>query len=62
MLYKLLCKGSGFTSLGPTPDRIISTHRSERAALAAFEKYKGPAVIKAFCKDASGLTIAYKLS
>ena len=62
MLYKSLCKGSGFTSLGPTPDRIISTHRSEGAALAAFEKYNGPAVVKAFCKDDSGLTIAYKLS
>ena len=56
-LYKVIRKGSAFNSYGPTPDQLISTHRSESAALKGFERCTGQAIVV----DPQGVTIASRM-
>jgi hypothetical protein len=60
MAYKIIRKGSAFTAYGPTPDSILSTHRTERAARAAFDRLPIAAGCAALI-DGKGETIVYRL-
>ena len=55
--YQVIVKGSSFASYGPTPDRVISSHCSESAALKAFDRYVGNAALI----DPWGITLASRI-
>ena len=60
MAYRIIRKGAGFNAYGPTPDSILSTHRTERAARAAFDRLPIAAGCAALI-DGKGQTIIYRL-
>jgi hypothetical protein len=60
MAYQIIRKGSAFTAYGPTPNRVLSTHRTERAARAAFDRLPIAAGCAALV-DGKGQTIVYRL-
>jgi hypothetical protein len=60
MAYQIIRKASGFNAYGPTPSAILSTHRTERAALAAFDRLPIAAGCAAVI-DGKGQTLVYRL-
>jgi hypothetical protein len=60
MAYQIICNGSAFNAYGPTPNDILSTHRTERAARAAFDRLPIAAGCAALI-DGKGQTIVYRL-
>jgi hypothetical protein len=60
MAYQIIRKGSAFTAYGPTTNDILSTHRTERAARAAFDRLPIAAGCAALI-DGKGQTIVYRL-
>jgi hypothetical protein len=40
-VYEVIRKGTTFTSLGPSPDKLLSRHKSYDAAKKAFDKAMG---------------------
>ena len=60
MAYKIIRNGSGFNAYGPTPDVTLSTHKTERAARAAFDRLPIAAGCAALI-DGKGETIVYRL-
>jgi hypothetical protein len=60
MAYQIIRKGSAFSAYGPTTDDVLSNHRTERAARAAFDRLP-IAVGCAALIDDKGQTIIYRL-
>lgn len=60
MVYRIIRKGSGFNAYGPTPNDILSTHRTVRAARAAFDRLPIAAGCAALI-DGNGQTLVYRL-
>ena len=46
-VYRIVRKGAGFNQYGPTPDRVLSQHRTTEAAQRAFDRIVGHAVLLA---------------
>jgi len=43
--YRIVRKSGSFNQYGPAPDVVLSTHRTESAALKAFDRVLGRAVL-----------------
>jgi hypothetical protein len=60
MAFQIIRKGSTFSAYGPAPDAILSTHRTERGARAAFDRLP-IGVGSAALIDGKGQTLVYRL-